>query len=136
MIKTIKSKEGLTLAIIWPQKISSDGGVKFLTPDDYPLQIGLIQHKEDKIIKAHKHAEIDAHIKCQMQEFIYVEKGKVKVKIYDNGFSLIKTIMLRQGDFMLQISGGHEFFIYKNSRLIEVKQGPYSGQEKAKIYKD
>jgi len=134
-IKKIKSKDGELLAKVYSHKLKADG-VSFLTEKDYPLQIGLIQHREDKVIRPHKHAKIVSRVECQVQEFIYVEKGKVKVKVYDDDFRLVETTFLRNGDSMLQIAGGHEFLIYKGARLIEVKQGPYLGDDKAKIYKD
>ena len=133
-IKKIKDDQGELLAKIFSHNLEANG-VNFLTDQSSALQVGLIEHKEDTIIKAHKHAKLEIYSNCQTQEFIFVEKGKVKVKIYNNDFKLMETTMLRQGDFMLQVSGGHEFLIYKGARLIEVKQGAYPGDDKAKIYK-
>jgi len=43
---------------------------------------------------------------------------------------------LKAGDFMLSVAGGHAFSIEKGSRLIEVKQGPYPGDKRAKVFKE
>ena len=134
LIKGIISGGGKLLAKIFSHKLEADG-VKFLTDANYVFQVGLIQHKEAKDVRLHKHAVIDARVRCQSQEFIYIERGRVEVAFYDDNFKPVSTATLGRGDFMLQVSGGHEFRIHKGARLIEVKQGPYLGDRKAKIYK-
>ena len=37
--------------------------------------------------------------------------------------------MLEAGDVILLISGGHGFVVLEDVQMIEVKQGPYSGDE-------
>jgi len=131
----IKSQDNKLLAKVFPSRMFVNE-LRFLTPPEYPLQIGLIQPKETREVKAHKHVNTpdDMKFNCQMQEFIYVIEGEVEAIIYDDNFKDICTIDLKKGDSILQIAGGHSFKIKKGARLLEVKQGKYLDDDK--IFKE
>ena len=69
-----------TIAIIFPKKIEASG-VRFLTPTEYTLQLGLIEQPKGKIIRNHIHRQDIKYKVDTTQEFLYIEKGKVKVKV-------------------------------------------------------
>jgi hypothetical protein len=131
--KIIKSK-GKIIAIIFKKNLHAEG-VNFLTPDDYTLQLGLLEHPKGKVIRDHQHNTKVKYWVDTTQEFLYLEKGKVKVKFFDDNWNLVTTEILNSGDFMLHISGGHGFEVLQKCRMIEVKQGPYPGEKMAKVYK-
>jgi len=107
-----------------------------LTPNDYTLQLGLIEHPSGTIIRDHVHnPEIKYNVNTT-QEFLYLEKGRVKAKIFTSDFKLVEEVMLEPGDFMLHVGGGHGFEVLKKCRLIEIKQGPYPGPEHVKKYRE
>lgn len=128
------SKDNVLLALIFKKKIKADG-VKFLTPISFPLQIGLIEHPKDKQIRPHIHRDLKYDINIA-QEFLYIEKGRIEVTIYDNKWEIIKTAILKAGDFILFTAGGHSLITLKKTRIIEIKQGPYPGDKLAKIFKE
>lgn len=131
-ILEIKKNEKL-FALIFTRELSCSG-VKFLTPNEYPLQIALIEHKKGKEIRKHIHNPDIVYEVNTTQEFLFVEKGKVKATIYDEDWTVIDEIILSAGDFFLHIHGGHGFEVIEECRIIEVKQGPYPGDKKAKIF--
>ncbi len=133
--KEVIEKNGQIFALVI-RRSYRPGGVNFLTPDDYTLQLGLIGHPtgihvRDHIHNPHIHYKVDT-----TQEFLYVEKGKIKATIYDYGWNVIKEVVLESGDILLQVSGGHGFDVLEPSYLIEVKQGPFPGDKLMKFYKD
>lgn len=133
--KEIISLNGQIFAIIIRQSFRLPG-VNFMTPDDYTLQLGLIGHPKGKKIRDHIHNP-GIHYKVDTtQEFLYVESGKIKASIYDYGWNLIKQVVLKQGDILLQISGGHGFEVMESCYLIEVKQGPFPGDKLMKFYRE
>ncbi len=133
--REIRTKENKLLAITFPASLFVDG-IRFLTPTEFPLQVGLIQSKnEPREVKAHIHRNFKYDVSTT-QELIYVIKGGARAIIYDDNFKEVDVIELKKGDFMLQVSGGHSFDIEEGSRLLEVKQGPYPGDKEAKVYKD
>ena len=133
--KEVIEQNGQIFALVFRKSHRPDG-VNFMTPDDYTLQLGMIGHPPGRHIRDHVH---NPHIHYKVdttQEFLYVEKGKIKAIIYDYGWNVIKEIILEAGDILLQVSGGHGFDVLEPSYLIEVKQGPFPGDKLMKFYKD
>lgn len=123
-----------TLAWIFSKKLKADG-VKFLTPLNYPLQIGLLDHKRGKSVPPHIHRDLRYKVNTT-QEFLYIEKGIADITIFNRQWKKIKNVRLTKGDSVLFVSGGHSVNMHKNTRVFEIKQGPYPGDKKAKIFKD
>ncbi len=134
MANILEIKDGKKLvALIFKHALRAEG-VKFLTPNNYTLQLGLLEHPRGKEVRPHRHPNLKYNVNTT-QEFIYVEKGSIQAIFFNNNWSVLKKIKLNKGDFMLCISGGHAFKMLAATRLIEVKQGPYPGDKKAKIFK-
>ncbi len=121
------------LAMVFRHRLQADG-VKFLTPQSYPLQVGLLQHPSGKKIKAHRHRNLRYKVNTT-QEFLYIASGELEATIYRNDWTVVKKVILKSGDFILSVAGGHGFRVLKRCRVIEIKQGPYPGDTKAKIFK-
>lgn len=124
-----------TYALIFRHSLKADG-VKFLTPDDYTLQLGLIEHPAGKEVRDHIHRQDIKYNVDTTQEFLYIESGSVEVTIYTNSWKVVKKTVLEAGDFILFVGGGHGLKVVKKCRIIEIKQGPYPGDKNAKIYRD
>ena len=122
------------IAMFISGKLRADG-VKFLTPLNYPLQIGLLQHKKGKIVPPHYHPHLPYKV-TNTQEFLYVVKGSMEVTIYTKNWKKKAKKKLRTGDAALFVDCGHSVIFSKNSRVIEIKQGPYPGDKKAKVFRD
>lgn len=122
------------IALVFSKKIKADG-VKFLTPNNYPLQIGLMEYKEGKYVAPHYHPRRKSHV-VNTQEFLYIEKGSADIVIFTKKWKIKKKLRLTKGDSILFVDCGHSVEMNKNCRVIEVKQGPYPGVKKAKIYRD
>lgn len=134
MEKIIKDGEKI-VAIIYGKEIKADG-VKFLTPIDYTLQLGLIEHPAGKVVRDHIHRQDIKYKVDTTQEFLYIEKGKVKVKLFSDKWDLLEEVILTGGDFVLFVGGGHGLEIIEDCRIIEIKQGPYPGDKCCKIFKE
>jgi hypothetical protein len=59
---------------------------------------------------------------------LFLKSGRVRVDFYDNEQAYIHSSILEAGDVILLADGGHGFKMLEASELIEVKQGPYSGE--------
>lgn len=123
-IKLVKKKERL-LGII----IKNDyevTGVDFITPDDYSQQVAYMHHPKGKVIDAHVHNIVHRNV-VMTQEVLFIKKGKLRVDFYDDYEDYLESHILEAGDTILLVSGGHGFEIMEEVEMIEVKQGPYSG---------
>jgi mannose-6-phosphate isomerase-like protein (cupin superfamily) len=65
----------------------------------------------------------------QKDGVLFVRSGKLKVDFYSNDRQYLESTVLGQGDVILLASGGHGFEMLEETELIEVKQGPYAGDE-------
>ena len=121
--------QGKTLALILRARFDKEG-VNFVTAEDNPIQLGILKHRQGVKIKPHIH-RASTKVVNSVQEVLHIEYGKVEVDFYDDG-EKIRTTILNMGDTILLISGGHGFDMLENSKIIEVKQGPYGGMEQDK----
>ena len=57
-----------------------------------------------------------------------IKKGKVKINFFDEHKKYLENRILKTGDVILLVSGGHDFEMLEDTEMIEVKQGPYAGE--------
>jgi mannose-6-phosphate isomerase-like protein (cupin superfamily) len=124
MIEKIEHN-GEILAIIIKNDFKSEG-VQFLTPDNFSQQLAYISHKKGKIIEPHIHNEVKRDVKFT-QEVLLIKSGKLKVDFYSKERMYIESKELSKGDVILLASGGHGFESLEDLEMIEIKQGPYAG---------
>ena len=105
----------------------------FYSPPSAPLQIGTICKKRGDIIRPHIHQEPVKTVHTT-QEVLVIEKGKLSVDLYAPNGKRVYQTTLSQGDKIFLAAGGHGFTVVEDTRIFEVKQGPYPGYEKAKKY--
>jgi hypothetical protein len=105
----------------------SNTGLNFFTPESFPLQLGIHLRKRNEEVAAHRHSHFHNLSQIPAQEFFYVERGQVEVGIYSDDDKLLKKPILNKGDMIL-LNCGHSITFLEDSKLIEVKQGPYRGK--------
>ncbi len=125
MIEYIKDKE-VIFAIILRASYKNEG-IKFITPNEFSQQLGYMNRPKGYSISPHIHNKVKRSVTFT-QEVLFVKEGKVKVDFYDNDKVYKESAIIEKGDFILLASGGHGFKMLEQSELIEVKQGPYSGE--------
>jgi hypothetical protein len=82
-------------------------------------------------IKPHVHRNIPRTI-SDTQEVLHIEQGVVEIEFYSENKEKVENRILKSGDTILLISGGHGFNILEDARFLEIKQGPYYGVEEDK----
>ena len=115
------------LAIIIRSDFSKDG-IEFFTPDDFSQQLAYMNRPAGYTIAPHIHNKIQREV-FYTQEVLFIKKGKVKIDFYDDSRQLIDTRILETGDVIMLASGGHGFEMLEPTEMIEVKQGPYAGED-------
>jgi hypothetical protein len=124
MIKKIKHKNKI-LALIIRAQFKKDG-IEFFTPDNFSQQLAYMNHPAGKIIEPHIHNQIVRKVNYT-QEVLFIKKGKLRVDFYDSNRSYLESQILSGGDVILLAADGHGFEVLEEVEMIEVKQGPYSG---------
>ena len=127
-------QNGKLYALVIPCGIPVEG-VRFLTSPDSPFQVGIMEHSSGHSIRQHQHPSQVFPVQS-MSEFLSVERGAVKATIYDEEWHILGEEILRRGDALLLLAGGHAFEVLEPCRLVEVKQGPFPGNEQSKVYRE
>ena len=105
----------------------SDKGIHFLTPDDYSQQLAYMHHEAGHKIIPHFH-NIAPRTVHYTQEVLVIRKGKLKVTFYNMEQESVADTVLDSGDVILLCAGGHGFEVLEETEMIEIKQGPYMGE--------
>lgn len=117
---------GEVLAIILPSEFRQPG-IHFFTPDSFSQQLAYMRHPEGKTIKPHIHRQVRREV-FYTQEVLLIKSGKLRVDFYDDNQDYLESRILKGGDVILLIKGGHGFEVLEGLEMIEVKQGPYVGE--------
>jgi len=126
MVETVSSGEKL-LAIIMSRDFSKPG-VNFMTPHSLSQQVAFIQHDAGKVIESHVHKPVAREV-LYTQEVLIIRKGVLRVDFYDENHKYLENRVLTEGDVILLVSGGHGFEVLESIEMIEVKQGPFTGDD-------
>ncbi len=122
----IKKKDKL-IAIIIKNDHTCDG-VDFITPSEFSQQLAYMHHPAGRVIDAHVHNMVHRNV-VLTQEVLFIKSGKLRVDLYDDYKDYLESVILERGDAILLVSGGHGFTVLEEVEMIEVKQGPYSGDK-------
>lgn len=126
MIEKIEH-EGVLFAIIIRANYQKEG-ISFFTPNDFSQQLGYMNRKKGYVIEPHIHKLIERKV-VLTQEVLYIKSGKVLVNFYDEAQLFVEHRTVFSGDVILLANGGHGFEMLEDSEMIEIKQGPYVGEE-------
>ncbi|MFT4703244.1 MAG: mannose-6-phosphate isomerase-like protein (cupin superfamily) [Bradymonadia bacterium] len=117
---------GVELAVII-RAAFREPGIHFVTNDEYSQQLAWMRHPPGHRIAPHVHNEVVRSITLT-QEVLLIRRGKLRVDFYDDDRSYLHSRVVETGDTILLAAGGHGFEVIEEVEMIEVKQGPYSGE--------
>jgi len=132
-VRVVKSGEQ-TLAIFIRRGLPVEGA-RFVTSGQDALQLGVFDRPAGYRVAAHRHHDLPAE-KRAGAEFLFIESGEAKVTVFDDAWQVMAEETVHAGDALLFLAGGHQVEMLKPTRFFEVKQGPYPGDAKAKIFRD
>lgn len=139
MIEKIEHR-GKILAVICRKEALADlqesgKNMLFVTPDDFPFQVGIHCRQKNEIIKAHAHLPFPELKDFPVQEFFYVISGKVRIELFDERENdrKVSEVIIGAGD-MIVLNTGHGFTLLEDAQLMELKQGPYRGRDEEKRF--
>lgn len=100
----------------------------FLTPAEATLQVGYIVYQAAQEIPRHIHRRIERAID-RTGEVLLVRNGRCELDVYNDDRERVATREVREGDLIIFVGGGHGFRVMEDTVLLEVKQGPYAGND-------
>lgn len=122
-------QDGIVYARHIPADTAWNDGLNFFSENNEFVQVGTWQYPAGKELLAHAHNEVKREVPWT-QEVLYIRKGSILAKIYNNQDELIQEITAVAGDIMILLTGGHGYQILEDgTQVLEVKNGPYVGAE-------
>jgi mannose-6-phosphate isomerase-like protein (cupin superfamily) len=121
------SANGIAMSII-VRAAFQNPGIHFFTEDASSQQLAFMRHPTGKLITPHIHNPVPREVKLT-QEVLFIRKGRLRVDFYDTEQHYLESRVLGAGDAILLMQGGHGFEALEEVEMIEVKQGPYVGEQ-------
>ncbi len=125
-IQTIEH-DGYVLAVILPAKFEADG-IHFFTPDDFSQQLAYMHRPTGYVVQPHVHNPVKREVEYT-KEVLFIRSGRLRMDLYDDSQNYLESRILSVGDVVLLVRGGHGFEMLEDCEIIEVKQGPYAGDQ-------
>lgn len=111
--------------------VRADAGetaTRFLTPPECSFQLGFVVRPAGDAVRPHAHRLVERRLETTA-ELLLVRTGSCELDLYDSERRLVATRRLDAGDAVLLVAGGHGLRLLEDTVLLEVKQGPYAGQD-------
>lgn len=121
------------IAVVYRKSIAVSG-ITFLTTPENPFQIGIHDRKPVTVLPPHIHNCPTPLVISEIQEVLYVIRGKIRVTMMSESKKIIAKKVLSEGDAILLKTQAHSVEFLGNARVFEIKQGPYPGETHAKRF--
>lgn len=127
--------DGVILAIFISHEILNVlNKTTVFTPWEWVIQVGYNIHCSGDVVKPHYHARSKSSSDDTAIEALYVISGKVKVHLFHpENCKYVDSFTLEKGDLII-MKCGHMVEYLEKSILLQVKEGPYSGEKLDKCY--
>jgi hypothetical protein len=116
---------GATLAMILRAGFRASG-IQFFTPNEFSQQLAYMNRARGYSIPPHVHNPVPRNV-LYTNEVLLIKSGRVRVDFFDDHREYLHSRIVSAGDVLLLVGGGHGFFMLEDSEMIEIKQGPYAG---------
>ncbi|MFQ5692803.1 MAG: hypothetical protein ACE5IM_07145 [Nitrospinota bacterium] len=153
-VKYFKAKDGRTVAVLvrgdleeyakFPPKIDSEEDREHMarhydlskidmdtytkahvTDDELPLQIVLLNREKGSLVKPHYHKVLKPVSGESKFQLMMCQRGLGRIGVYTREGDHLGDVELRPFDFILLLEGHSIEFVEENTKLIELKQGPF-----------
>lgn len=129
-MKTEKVVDGDSVLAIVIRDADWKDGLNFISADGDYQQVGIWGYHKGQKLAPHIHLTQPREV-LHTQEVIFVKDGRLRADIYTEKEQFLKSVELSSGDTIILLNGGHGYEILEdNTRVLEVKNGPYIGAEK------
>jgi hypothetical protein len=105
----------------------------FFSPANSSFQFGLLAHGAGFVEPPHFHQPFRREI-SDLQQMFVVQRGVVAVQLFADDGRLLREIVMRAGDAIVLIHGVHAIRVLEDMQCITVKQGPFLGAERDKVF--
>ena len=111
--------------------LSSREGTFFVpVPNEWGIHVGIAKHRKGYHTPMHYHVRLPQEERVGTEALIVLE-GRILIRLkHSEG---ITEVLLRGGEGII-LRAPHEVIYADDSAILEVKEGPYPGPEKDKVF--
>ena len=115
MIETIQWKDQIIALIV---RAGYDvEGIKFLSPNDFSLQMGHMRRPAGYRVVPHTHNPVERHT-IGTQEVLFLKKGVIRIDFYTLEQEYVESRVLRAGDLILLAGAGHGIDVLEEATIV------------------
>lgn len=104
-------------------------GLNFFSEDKEYIQAGIWNYQKEKELLAHIHNKVERKVD-KTYEVLYIISGKLEATIYNLEGIKIEVLEVNAGEILILLESGHGYRILEdNTKVLEVKNGPYLGAD-------
>lgn len=103
-------------------------GIQFFTPSDFSQQVAYMNRPSGHVIQPHVHNPVVREVQYT-KEVLFIKRGRLRVDFYSEEQEYLESTILETGDVIMLAYGGHGFEMLEPTEIIEVKQGPFAGDQ-------
>lgn len=131
MIETIWDDGEVVAMIIY--KDYEVEGIKFLSPEDFSLQLGHMRRPAGYQVVPHIHNPVQRH-SIGTQEVLFIKSGEIRIDFFSFEQIFLESRTLSSGDIILLAGAGHGIEVLQEAVIVEVKNGPFiEGADKGRF---
>jgi hypothetical protein len=102
-----------------------------LTADELPLQIVLLNRDPGSYVRPHYHMNDTPAASPTRHQILICQRGRLRVGLYTKRGERLGHVVLRPGDLVLMCEGHSLEFVDPDTKVIEIKMGPFPGTDEA-----
>lgn len=131
MIEEIVHNNAVVAIIVY--KNYEPEGIKFLSPNEFSLQLGYMSRSKGYRVIPHIHNPVHRHT-IGTQEVLFIKSGVIRIDFYSFEQHYLCSRELSEGDVILLAGAGHGIEVLQDAKIIEVKNGPFiEGADKGRF---
>ncbi len=102
-----------------------------LTEDPLPLQIVVLNRDAGAYVRPHFHTNDTPAASATRHQILICQRGRLRVGLYTKQGERLGHVTLRPGDLVLMCEGHSLEFLEPETKVIEIKMGPFPGSDAA-----
>ena len=104
-------------------------GLRFFSRDSDYVQVGTWGYARGQTLLPHVH-NVVPRLADRTQEVVHLLRGRLRASLFDDDGRPVTQVELGAGDTLVLLAGGHGYEILEDdTRVLEIKNGPYAGAE-------
>lgn len=102
-----------------------------VTADELPLQIVLLNRDPGAYVRPHYHVNDTPAVSPTRHQILICQRGQMRVGLYTREGERVGHVILKPGDLVLMCEGHSLESLEPDTKVIEIKMGPFPGTDAA-----